>query len=67
MAQDGVYVFPDAGTSAGRSGVDPNLLLALNQTGGFGGGAGWLWPMLYYAFLKRSCWIYLRIPSGAGF
>jgi len=48
MAQDGVYVFPDAGTSAGRSGVDPNLLLALNQNGGFGGGAGWLWPMFMW-------------------
>ena len=48
MAQDGVYVFPDAGTSTGRSGVDPNLLLALNQNGGFGGGASWLWPMFMW-------------------
>ena len=48
MAQDGVYVFPDAGTSAGRSSVDPNLLLALNQNGGFGSGASWLWPMFMW-------------------
>lgn len=48
MAQDGVYVFPGEGTSAGRSSVDPNLLLALNQNGGFGGGAGWLWPMFMW-------------------
>lgn len=48
MAQDGVYVFPGEGTSAGRSGVDPNLLLALNQNGGFGGGASWLWPMFMW-------------------
>ena len=48
MAQDGVYVFPGEGTSAGRSSVDPNLLLALNQNGGFGGGASWLWPMFMW-------------------
>lgn len=48
MAQDGVYVFPGEGGSTGRSGVDPNLLLALNQNGGFGGGAGWLWPMFMW-------------------
>lgn len=48
MTQDGVYVFPNEGSAAGRSGVDPNLLLALNQNGGFGGGAGWLWPMFMW-------------------
>lgn len=48
MAQDGVYVFPGEGTGSARSGVDPNLLLALNQNGGFGGGANWLWPMFMW-------------------
>lgn len=48
MAQDGVYVFPGEGGSTARSGVDPNLLLALNQNGGFGGGASWLWPMFMW-------------------
>lgn len=48
MAQDGVYVFPGEGTGSSRSGVDPNLLLALNQNGGFGGGASWLWPMFMW-------------------
>ena len=48
MAQDGVYVFPGEGGSTAHSGVDPNLLLALNQNGGFGGGASWLWPMFMW-------------------
>ena len=48
MAQDGVYVFPGEGNGSSRSGVDPNLLLALNQNGGFGGGASWLWPMFMW-------------------
>ena len=60
MAQDGVYVFPGEGSSTSRSGVDPNLLLALNQNGGFGGGAGWLWPMFMWMMFP---WLF----GGAGF
>lgn len=59
MAQDGVYVFPGEGTGSSRSGVDPNLLLALNQNGGFGGGAGWLWPMFMWMMFP---WLF-----GGGF
>ena len=60
MAQDGVYVFPGEGSGTGRSSVDPNLLLALNQNGGFGGGASWLWPMFMWMMFP---WLF----SGAGF
>lgn len=60
MAQDGVYVFPGEGSGTSRSGVDPNLLLALNQNGGFGGGAGWLWPMFMWMMFP---WLF----GGAGF
>lgn len=60
MAQDGVYVFPGEGTGTSRSGVDPNLLLALNQNGGFGGGAGWLWPMFMWMMFP---WMF----GGMGF
>lgn len=60
MAQDGVYVFPGEGNGASRSGVDPNLLLALNQNGGFGGGAGWLWPMFMWMMFP---WLF----GGMGF
>lgn len=60
MAQDGVYVFPGEGNGANRSGVDPNLLLALNQNGGFGGGAGWLWPMFMWMMFP---WLF----GGMGF
>lgn len=60
MAQDGVYVFPEGGSTGGRSSVDPNLLLALNQNGGFGGGASWLWPMFMFMMYP---WLF----GGAGF
>lgn len=59
MAQDGVYVFPDAGSTSARSGVDPNLLLALNQNGGFGAGGSWLWPMFMWMMFP---WLF-----GGGF
>lgn len=60
MAQDGVYVFPGEGNGTSHSGVDPNLLLALNQNGGFGGGAGWLWPMFMFMMYP---WLF----GGMGF
>ena len=37
MAQEGVYVFPDAATRSAVNGIDPGLLALLNQNGGFGG------------------------------
>ena len=44
MAQNkGVYVFPESMCKA--TGIDPNLLLALNNNGGFGNNGAWLWIM----------------------
>ena len=40
MDDSKVFMFPDGGT---KSGIDPNLLLALNNNGGFGGGMGFYW------------------------
>lgn len=54
MAQDGVYVFPDAMTKGVASGVDPNLLLAMQNNGGFGGNGAWLWIILLYMMWQRN-------------
>lgn len=35
MGENGVFVFPDAAKGAASS-IDPNLLLALQNNGGFG-------------------------------
>ena len=43
MGENGVYVFPDAATGRTASSIDPNLLLALQNGGGFGGNGNWLW------------------------
>ena len=48
MDDSKVFMFPDGGT---KSGIDPNLLLALNNNGGFGGGMG-----LYWIFFLWMMW-----------
>ena len=55
MAQEGVYVFPDAATGRAASSLDPNLLLALQNNGGFGGGNGaWWWIMFMWMMWDRN-------------
>ena len=55
MAQEGVYVFPDAVTGHAASSLDPNLLLALQNNGGFGGGNGaWWWIMFMWMMWDRN-------------
>ena len=45
MSNPNVFMIPDnvAGGHGGNSGIDPNLLLALNQNGGFGANGNWMW------------------------
>lgn len=51
MSNPNVFMIPDnvAGGNRGNS-IDPNLLLALNQNGGFGGNGNWMW-LLFLWFL----------------
>lgn len=42
MGENGVFVFPDAAKGAASS-IDPNLLLALQNNGGFGNNGNWIW------------------------
>ena len=48
MAQEGVYVFPDAATKSAVNGIDPGLLALLNQNGGFGGNGNWIWILFLW-------------------
>lgn len=53
MAQnDGVYVFSDPAAKA--SGIDPNLLLALQNGGGFGGGNGLWWILFLFMMWNQN-------------
>jgi hypothetical protein len=48
MAQEGVYVFPDAASHTASSSIDPGLLALLNQNGGFGGNGNWIWILFLW-------------------
>lgn len=46
MEKDGVFIYPNVGN--GNTGIDPNLMLALNNNGGFGNNGGWIWIMFLW-------------------
>ena len=55
MGENGVFVFPDAATGHAASSIDPNLLLALQNNGGFGNGNGaWWWIMFMWMMWDRN-------------
>jgi len=55
MAQEDILVFPDAGTGRAASSIDPNLLLAFQNNGGFGGANGaWWWIMFMWMMWDRN-------------
>ena len=46
MGENGVLVFPDA--AKGAASIDPNLLLALQNGGGFGNNGNWIWILFLW-------------------
>lgn len=57
MSDSKVYMVPD-GT---RNSIDPALMVALSQNGGFGGGAGWMWPMFMWMMFP---WLFNGMGYG---
>lgn len=56
MDDSKVFMFPDGN----KSGVDPSLLMALTNNGGFGNGGSWMWMMFMWILFP---WIF----NGNGF
>ena len=52
MDDSKVFMFPEG---ASKGAIDPNLLLALNQNGGFGGNGNWIW-ILFLWFIWGGNW-----------
>lgn len=50
MSESKIYTIPD-----GNSSLDPNLMLALSQNGGFGNGGSWMWMMFMWILFP---WIF---------
>ena len=55
MSESKIYTIPD-----GSSSLDPNLMLALSQNGGFGNNGSWMWMMFMWILFP---WIF----NGNGF
>jgi len=55
MGENGVLVFPDAAKAAGSS-IDPNLLLALQNNGGFGNNGNWIWIFFLWMLYGNNGW-----------
>lgn len=43
-----IFTFPEAGASGGNNSIDPALLMALNNNGGFGGNGNWMWIIFLF-------------------
>lgn len=62
MGETKTYVFPENG-NIGGGGIDPALLVALGQNGGFGNGAAWMWPMFMFMMYP---WLFGGMSNGFG-
>lgn len=51
MDDSKVFMFPDA---ASKGSIDPNLLLALQNNGGFGGNGGWIWILFLWMMWQNG-------------
>ena len=52
MDDSKVFMFPDAA----KGSIDPNLLLALNNNGGFGGNGNWIWILFLWFLYGNNGW-----------
>ena len=59
MSESKIYTIPD-----GNSSLDPNLMLALSQNGGFGNNGSWMWMMFMWILFP---WIFGGNGFGNGF
>lgn len=54
MAENGVMVFPDAAAGRAASGIDPNLLLTMQNNGGFGNNGAWIWFLFMWMMWQNG-------------
>ena len=60
MESSKIMMFPEMGNNS----IDPNLLMALNNNGGFGGN-NWMWILFFWLFYDITKLLSsFRIPLG---
>lgn len=64
MSETKTFVFPENGGGSGSGdGMNPALLYAMSQNGGFGNGAAWMWPMFMFMMYP---WLFGGAGGGFG-
>lgn len=63
MDDSKVFMFPEGGNT---SSIDPNLLLALNNNGGFGGNGNWIWILFLWMMWGNNGWGNNGFNNNAG-
>jgi hypothetical protein len=53
MENSKIMMFPEVGNT---NSIDPNLLLALNNNGGFGGNGNWMWILFLWLIWGTNGW-----------
>lgn len=64
MDDSKIFMFPDAAKS---SSVDPNLWMALNNNGGFGGNGNWIWILFLWMMWGGNNGNGFGMNNGTGF
>lgn len=64
MDDSKVFMFPE---NASSSSIDPNLLLALNNNGGFGGNGNWIWILFLWMMWGGNNGNGFGMNNGTGF
>lgn len=62
---DGIFVFPEAMKQATNS-LDPNLMLALQNNGGFGNNGNWIWILFLWLIWGNNGWNNNGLGGSAG-
>ena len=67
MESSKIMMFPEVGSNS----IDPNLLMALNNNGGFGGNGNWMWILFLWLIWGGAWggngWGNNGLNNGAGF
>lgn len=69
MENSKIFMFPENGYGRNNGGIDPALLLAMNQNGGFGNGC-WIWILFMWILwggMGMNGWGMNGMNNGAGF